>query len=30
MVAATWNRDFDLNDEVDEIRDALQPKGFPE
>jgi hypothetical protein len=28
MVAATWNREFDLNDEVDEIRDALGPKGF--
>lgn len=28
MVAATWNKDFDLNDEVDEIRDALSPKGF--
>ena len=28
MVAATWNRDFDLNDEVDEIRTALDPKGF--
>ena len=28
MVAATWNKDFDLNDEVDEIRDALLPKGF--
>jgi hypothetical protein len=28
MVAATWNRDFDLNDEVDEIRDSLTPKGF--
>ncbi len=28
MVAATWNREFDLNDEVDEIRDALEPKGF--
>ena len=28
MVAATWKRDFDLNDEVDEIRDALNPKGF--
>ena len=28
MVAATWNRDFDLNDEVDEIRDGLDPKGF--
>lgn len=28
MVAATWNRDFDLNDEVDEIREALSPKGF--
>lgn len=28
MVAATWNKDFDLNDEVDEIRDALNPKGF--
>lgn len=28
MVAATWNKDFDLNDEVDEIRQALEPKGF--
>lgn len=28
MVAATWNREFDLNDEVDEIREALVPKGF--
>jgi hypothetical protein len=28
MVAATWNKSFDLNDEVDEIRDALEPKGF--
>jgi hypothetical protein len=28
MVAATWNKDFDLNDEVDEIREALNPKGF--
>lgn len=28
MVAATWNRDFDLNDEVDEIQEALRPKGF--
>ncbi len=28
MVAATWNREFDLNDEVDEIRAALEPKGF--
>lgn len=28
MVAATWNRDFDLNDEISEIRDALDPKGF--
>lgn len=28
MVAATWNKEFDLNDEVDEIRDALSPKGF--
>jgi len=28
MVAATWNKDFDLNDEVDEIREALRPKGF--
>jgi hypothetical protein len=28
MVAATWNKEFDLNDEVDEIRDALNPKGF--
>ncbi len=28
MVAATWNKDFDLNDEVDQIQDALSPKGF--
>jgi hypothetical protein len=28
MVAATWNKDFDLNDEVDEIQQALNPKGF--
>ncbi len=28
MVAATWNKEFDLNDEVDEIREALRPKGF--
>lgn len=28
MVAATWNKTFDLNDEVDEIRNALEPKGF--
>jgi hypothetical protein len=28
MVAATWNKEFDLNDEVDEIREALDPKGF--
>jgi hypothetical protein len=28
MVAATWNKDFDLNDEIDEIRQALEPKGF--
>ena len=28
MVAATWNKEFDLNDEVDEIREALSPKGF--
>ncbi len=28
MVAATWNKDFDLNDEVDEIQEALRPKGF--
>ena len=28
MVAATWGRTFDLNDEVDEIREALEPKGF--
>jgi hypothetical protein len=28
MVAATWGKTFDLNDEVDEIRDALEPKGF--
>lgn len=28
MVAATWGRDFDLNDEVGEIQEALRPKGF--
>jgi hypothetical protein len=28
MVAATWKDDFDLNDEIDEIQDALSPKGF--
>jgi hypothetical protein len=28
MVAATWGKTFDLNDEVDEIRNALEPKGF--
>ncbi|MCL5094041.1 MAG: DUF262 domain-containing protein [Patescibacteria group bacterium] len=28
MVAATWNKDFDLNDEVDEIQEALRPKGL--
>jgi hypothetical protein len=28
MVAATWNKDFDLNEEVEEIREALRPKGF--
>jgi hypothetical protein len=28
MVAATWGKTFDLNDEVDEIREALEPKGF--
>jgi len=28
MVAATWGRTFDLNDEVDEIREVLEPKGF--
>jgi len=28
MVAATWGKAFDLNDEVDEIREALEPKGF--
>lgn len=28
MVAATWNKDFDLNNEVDEIQTALGPKGF--
>jgi hypothetical protein len=28
MVAATWNNEFDLNEEVDEIREALRPKGF--
>jgi hypothetical protein len=28
MVAATWGRDFDLNDEVSEIQEALRPKGF--
>ena len=28
MVAATWRHDFDLNDEVDQIQDALSSKGF--
>jgi hypothetical protein len=28
MVAATWKSDFDLNDEVDQIQDALRFKGF--
>jgi hypothetical protein len=28
MVAATWSREFDLNDEVDIITEALEPKGF--
>jgi hypothetical protein len=28
MVAATWGKTFDLNDEVEEIREALDPKGF--
>lgn len=28
MVAATWSNTFDLNDEVDEIQEALRPKGF--
>jgi hypothetical protein len=28
MVAATWGEGFDLNDEVDEIQDSLEPKGF--
>lgn len=28
MVAATWNNEFDLNEEVDEIREAMRPKGF--
>lgn len=28
MVATTWNKEFDLNDEVEEIRDTLNPKGF--
>lgn len=28
MVAATWNNEFDLNEEVDEIRESLRPKGF--
>lgn len=30
MVAATWNKNFDLNDEVDAIQQALEPKGFSE
>lgn len=30
MVAATWSTSFDLNDEVAEIRDALEVKGFSE
>lgn len=30
MVAATWGQDFDLNDEVSEIQEALRPKGFEE
>lgn len=28
MVAATWNRDFDLNESVDTILDALDSKGY--
>ncbi len=28
MVAATWRHDFDLNEEVDDVQDALQAKGF--
>jgi hypothetical protein len=28
MVAATWNRDFDLNESVDIILDALESKGY--
>jgi hypothetical protein len=28
MVAATWKNNFDLNDEVDQIQDALRAKGF--
>lgn len=28
MVAATWRKDFDLNQETRKISDALEPKGF--
>lgn len=28
MVAATWTDTFDLNDEVNEVCEALKPKGF--
>jgi hypothetical protein len=28
MVAATWSKDFDLDDSVNEIAEALKPKGF--
>jgi len=30
MVAATWSTSFDLNEEVAEIKDALNAKGFSE
>lgn len=28
MVAATWSSNFDLNEEVDQVQNALKPKGF--
>jgi hypothetical protein len=28
MVAATWSESFDLNEETEEIQEALRPKGF--
>ena len=28
MVAATWTKTFDLNDQTEEIQEALRPKGF--